>query len=75
MAVNTDCVIESINVFPYEEKYNDYVEEVDLYAARIPVSRVFDISQKLSSNKNSVRVTLTNRLDRYMKKVRLAAEN
>lgn len=44
----------------------DYTGNVDLYAARIPISKVFAVTQKTASNKKSVRVTLKNRLAGYM---------
>lgn len=49
-----------------QANYGDYTGNIDLYAARIPVSDVFHITQKLSKNKKSVRVTLDNRLADYM---------
>ncbi|MCI7468204.1 MAG: hypothetical protein PUG68_03600 [Lachnospiraceae bacterium] len=52
-----------------QSNYGDYTGNVDLYAARIPVSKVFTITQKLSKGKKSVKVTLNNRLAGYMKYV------
>ena len=49
-----------------QSNYDDYTGNIDLYVARIPVSKVFSITQKPAKDGKSVKVTLENRLAGYM---------
>lgn len=49
-----------------QSNYDDYTGNIDLYVARIPVSKVFAITQKPTKNGRSVKVNMVNRLADYM---------
>ena len=49
-----------------QSNYDDYTGNIDLYVARIPVSKVFAITQKPAKNGRSVKVNMVNRLADYM---------
>ena len=49
-----------------QSNYDDYTGNIDLYVARIPVSKVFAITQKPAKNGRLVKVNMVNRLADYM---------